>query len=103
MNRVREIREALGMTQVALGQAARIHPISICKIENGHANPWPKTMTAIAEALGCAFAEAFPDAPPPKPAKPSAESKAAAITAEVLGVSERLGQGRCRWCGRSGR
>ena len=94
MNRVREFRLALGMTQGALGEAAGSRHVQICRIETGCSkNPHIKTMKKIAEALGCSVAEAFPDASPSK-------ILLAQEPAEILAGSERLAEHNCRWCGR---
>ena len=94
MNRVREFRKALGMSQGALGEAAGTRHVQICRIETGKSkNPHIKTMKTIAEALGCSVSEAFPDAAPSK-------ILLAQEPAETLSDSERLAAGNCRWCGR---
>ncbi len=98
MNRVREFRQALEMSQAALGEAAGIHQVQVSFIEIGRIKkPRHKTMAAIAEALGCSIQEVFPDAPPPK-ATPAERAKE--LAAEVLGASERLTADNCDWCGR---
>lgn len=89
MNRCREIRKALGLTQAKLAAAAGMSGQNVWLIETGrNKKPRPKTMTAIADALGCAVADAFPDAPPPK------------APAEIPSAPERPATDTCRWCGR---
>lgn len=50
--RLKELREAAGMTQQALADKAGLHRFGLAKLEQGVAEPhWP-TVLAIAKALG---------------------------------------------------
>ncbi len=59
-NRVREIREKVGMSQVELGCRARIASTNISSIECGRLAAWPKARKALAKALKVPEAELFP-------------------------------------------
>lgn len=59
-NRLRELREAKGMTRAELGEAAGLSERAIIKWERGEREPGWFNITALAEALGVsceAFAE----------------------------------------------
>ncbi|MFA5075729.1 MAG: helix-turn-helix transcriptional regulator [Candidatus Babeliales bacterium] len=93
MNRVREIREALGMSRASLAAQAGVSPSTIAFIETGYTKrTYPRNMKAISEVLGCAVSDAFPGAR----VKLSIEAEAA----EILANSDRLAPGSCDWCGR---
>lgn len=51
--RLKERREAAGLTQEAAAEAAEITPIYLSKIENGHARPTLDTLAALCGAVGC--------------------------------------------------
>lgn len=50
--RIRELREAQGMTQEALGEAAGVSVDAITRIESGKRTPTLETLAKIAGALG---------------------------------------------------
>lgn len=60
-NKLREYRQAAGLSQVALGQRASIAPQSLSSIECGRLAPWPKARKALAKALKVPEAELFPE------------------------------------------
>ena len=49
--RVRRFREAAGLTQAALAQAADFGRVTLVRLENGEQSPRFKTLQAIARAL----------------------------------------------------
>lgn len=55
--RVREVRLALGLSQLDLADLAHVHPSNIGKIERGQANPSLDTLTRIATALDTTVAD----------------------------------------------
>ena len=55
--RIREAREAAGMTQQALASAAGIGRVTLVRIERGEQSPRYETLTALATALNRSFAE----------------------------------------------
>lgn len=52
-HRIKARRKALGMTQAALADAAGVHEISVCLIENGRRRPRAETVAKFAAALQC--------------------------------------------------
>ncbi|MBI4454767.1 MAG: helix-turn-helix transcriptional regulator [Acidobacteria bacterium] len=62
--RVREIREAKGMTQRNVADSIGIDDYYISRLENGHINPTLLTLEKVAGALGIAIRDFFP---PEKP------------------------------------
>ena len=57
MSNLKLIREANGMTQKALANAAMVSPPFIHDLENGNRNAKPETWERIAAALGCTVEE----------------------------------------------
>lgn len=53
MNNVKLIREATGLTQKALAEAANISAPFLHDLENGNRNARPETWARIAKVLGC--------------------------------------------------
>lgn len=53
MNNVKLIREATGLTQKALAEAAGISAPFLHDLENGNRNARPETWARIAKVLGC--------------------------------------------------
>lgn len=53
MNKIKAIREAKGMTQKALAEAAKVSAPFMYDLENGNRNARPETWERIANALGC--------------------------------------------------
>lgn len=60
MNKIREIREAAGLSQVELACRAHIASTNLSAIERGRLVPWPKARKALAKALKIPEAELFP-------------------------------------------
>jgi transcriptional regulator with XRE-family HTH domain len=84
--RLRQLREAAGFSQVELAQRAMMHPQAVVKLERGENNPRWETVQALAKALGVnclafsdeeAAGEAAPpaDLPPPTPRRPGRPRK----------------------------
>jgi transcriptional regulator with XRE-family HTH domain len=71
--RLRELREAAGLTQVELAGRAGIHPQALVKLEAGNRVPSWDSVLALAEALGVSC-DAFTAAParvgPRRPGRP---------------------------------
>ena len=60
MNRIREIREKLGMTKVELAERAEVSVGYLSHLENGSRdNPSYKAMSRIAKALNKEIGEVF--------------------------------------------
>lgn len=59
MNNIKLIREAVGMTQKALADAANISAPFLFDLENGNRNAKPETWERIAAALGCSVSDLF--------------------------------------------
>lgn len=59
MNHIKLIREAVGMTQKALAEAANISAPFLFDLENGNRNAKPETWERIAAALGCSVSDLF--------------------------------------------
>lgn len=59
-NKVREIREARGMSGEALARKAEMSPSDLSKLERGIRHPFPGWRRRISEALGVPEAELFP-------------------------------------------
>ncbi|MBM3942763.1 MAG: helix-turn-helix transcriptional regulator [SAR202 cluster bacterium] len=55
--RVRELREASGITQATLAAAAGIGRVTLVRIENGEQSPRYETLVALARVLGCQMGE----------------------------------------------
>ena len=57
--RVRELRQAKGLSQEELAFRAKVHRTYLGGIERGERNPALKNITAIAEALDVTLSELF--------------------------------------------
>jgi transcriptional regulator with XRE-family HTH domain len=55
-NRLRELREAAGLTQGQLAERAGLHIQGVVKLERGEREPAWSTLLSLAEALGCSVA-----------------------------------------------
>ena len=72
-NRIRELREAAGLTREQLGAAARVSVRAVVQWELGEREPGWFNMLALAAALGVdcrAFAAEPADRPPPAVGRP---------------------------------
>ena len=58
-NRLKEYREARGLSQVELSRLARVAAPNLSAIERGRLLPWPKVKRALAKALRCTESELF--------------------------------------------
>jgi transcriptional regulator with XRE-family HTH domain len=75
--RLRELREAAGLTQQQLADRAGLTREGVAQLEIGRRQPAWKTVLVMCEALGCGCEE-FTRAPAERPeAKPGRPSKAA--------------------------
>ena len=61
MNKVREVREGMGISQVELARRIHIHPSNLSCIENGRVVAWPKARRSLARVLKTTIAELFPN------------------------------------------
>ena len=52
MNRIREVREQLRISQIELARRAGVSQPFIHDLENGNRNARPETMRKVADALG---------------------------------------------------
>lgn len=65
--RIREAREAAGMTQEELANAADLPQPHISRLENGKHSPTSMTLEKIAKALGVSATTFDPSSLPPRP------------------------------------
>ena len=61
VNRVREFREQLGLSQVELARRARLAGSNLSAIEHGQRQAWPKARRRLARALRCRESDLFPE------------------------------------------
>jgi transcriptional regulator with XRE-family HTH domain len=54
-------RRTRRLTQAQLASMAKIHPVTLCRIEMGHQTPEPATREALAVALSVSADELFPE------------------------------------------
>lgn len=59
LNRLREVREARGMTQAELGRRVRVDPSLIRHVEAGRMLAYPKLARGVARVLGVPADEIF--------------------------------------------
>jgi transcriptional regulator with XRE-family HTH domain len=59
--RLRELREAAGLTQLGLAQKAGLHREAVGQLERGTRHPAWETVLALAEALGVSVAAFEPE------------------------------------------
>lgn len=87
-NRVQTVREARGLSQIALAAAAGLARQSVGAIEAGRATPAVDVALRLAKALGCRVEELFgaPEEPPlrSEPESPSSSTTRLAV-AEIAG------------------
>lgn len=57
--RIRELRQARGLTQLQLGMAVGVSKPAVCRWENGVAMPRAELLPVLARALGCSIDELF--------------------------------------------
>lgn len=62
-NRIRELREKAGLSQVELSRRARIAPQNISGFERGTLMPWERAKKALARGLKTTVEEVFPEKP----------------------------------------
>jgi len=60
-NKLKEIREARGLSQLKLSFLTGLQPADISRIENGWIRPYPSWRKRLAKALGTSQVELFPD------------------------------------------
>jgi DNA-binding XRE family transcriptional regulator len=61
MNKVREVREGIGMSQTELARRTHIHPSNLSAVERGRLVAWPKAKRSLARVLKKTIAELFPN------------------------------------------
>lgn len=61
MNRLKEIRNKRGLSQLSLAKLTNIAPGDISRIENGWLRPYPGWRKRLARALGVTEKELFPE------------------------------------------
>jgi transcriptional regulator with XRE-family HTH domain len=61
INRIKELREQAGLTQVRLARKVNMASTNLSAIENGRLAPWPKVKRALARALKTSQEELFPE------------------------------------------
>lgn len=61
VNRLKEYRNKLGLSQVKLGGLVGLSPGLIGEFERGDRRVWPRARRILARTLGLTEAELFPD------------------------------------------
>ena len=61
VNRIKEFRERMGLTQVELARKAHMASTNLNAIENGRLAPWPKVKRSLARVLKTTQGELFPE------------------------------------------
>ncbi len=61
MNKLKEVRNERGLSQLKLAFLTGISPGDLSRIENGWLRPYPGWRKRLAKALGIAQTELFPD------------------------------------------
>ncbi len=61
MNRLKEIRNERGLSQLRLSMLTGIAPSELSRIENGWIRPYPGWKKRLARALGTTQVELFPE------------------------------------------
>ena len=67
MERIRQLRNEKGLSQVKLAVRADMDPATLNRLEQGKGNPNLKTLERVAEALGVEVADFFPKVQQPLP------------------------------------
>ncbi len=67
MERIRQLRNEKGLSQVKLAVMADMDPATLNRLERGTGNPNLKTLERVADALGVEVADFFPKAIAPSP------------------------------------
>ena len=97
--RLREMREAAGLTQVQLAQKAGLHPQGLIKLERGERKPAWETVIALATALDVSC-DAFRQTPasilPPRRGRPPKPADPVAAPARGKPAEEATGKGKKR-------
>jgi transcriptional regulator with XRE-family HTH domain len=75
-NRIAELREEIGMSQVELARRANVAPSTLNKVELGKRRLDQTWMRRLAPHLGCAPADLLPDADNPDRLRPEARDLA---------------------------
>jgi transcriptional regulator with XRE-family HTH domain len=92
--RLRELREAAGLSQAQLAEAAGLHLHGVTKLEQGHREPSWATVTALADGLGVSTEEFRRDhAEAPGPRGPGRPPKRPAGSAAPAPKRPRKGKG----------
>lgn len=60
MNKVREVREGMGISQAELARKIHTAQPNLSAIENGRVVAWPKSKRSLARVLKTTIAELFP-------------------------------------------
>jgi transcriptional regulator with XRE-family HTH domain len=91
--RLREIREAKGISQVAISRATRLVPPYLSLVENGHTVPSLETLEKWAHALGIPLYEILYDGEqPPQPLKLSTEEEPESLWGDSEQEAQALNQ-----------
>jgi putative transcriptional regulator len=61
-SRLKELREAKGLTQAELGRRVKVDPSLIRRVEAGQQHPYPRLRREVARVLGVRAEEVFPTA-----------------------------------------
>jgi len=95
MDRIRELRQAKGLSQAKLAVSANMDPATLNRIEQGKGNPNLKTLQRLAEALDVEVGDLLPKAQSPLPLEDESIRQrvwqsAASIRIELLEYSANL-------------
>src|SRR5215217_7376735 len=105
MERIRQLRQQMGLSQAKLAVVAGMDPATLNRLEQGKGNPNLKTLERVAGALGVEVVDLFPkvSAPPPEPSFEElmdAERRGGATDADIINDYEGITRGyRLSWRG----
>jgi transcriptional regulator with XRE-family HTH domain len=94
--RLRELREAAGLTQGELAERAGLTRVGVAQLEIGRRKPAWETVLVLCDALGVecgAFTQAPADRPAPGPGRPR-KAEAGDVPVKAAGVGKGTRSGR---------
>jgi transcriptional regulator with XRE-family HTH domain len=92
MERIRELRQQMGVSQVKLAVMADMDPATLNRLEQGKGNPNLKTLERVAKALGVEVADFFPKArsSSPEPSLFNGDDEQPSVVVDgIVGLLER--------------
>ena len=86
--RLREVRNAAGLTQAELGRRANVTVSYVWRLENGGASPGIDLVARLAKALGTTAQDLLPTTPPPDKMT-ALQDQAKSLFATLLAAADR--------------